>query len=63
MFQKVSGFFGEIVLELKKVTWPARTEVIQAGVVVIIATAFLTVLIFVIDIGNSSLLSVLIRRS
>ena len=63
MFQKVSGFFGEIVLELKKVTWPARTEVIQAGVVVIIATAFLTVLIFVIDIGNSSLLSMLIRRS
>ena len=63
MFQKVSGFFGEIVLELKKVTWPARTEVIQAGMVVIIATAFLTALIFCIDIGNSSLLSVLIRRN
>ncbi len=63
MFQKVSGFFAETVQELKKVTWPERGEVLQAGLVVIIATAFLTVLIFVIDIGNSTLLSYLIRRS
>ncbi len=62
MIQKIGGFFGEIVQELKKVTWPARAEVIQAGIVVIIAAAFLTGLIFVIDFGNSSLLSVLIRR-
>lgn len=61
MFQKVNGFFVEMVQELKKVTWPARTEVIQAGVVVVIATAFLTVLIFGIDLFNSALLSKLIR--
>ncbi len=63
MIQKIGGFFGEMWQELKKVTWPARSEVLQAGMVVVIATAFLTVLIFVIDIGNSSLLSALIRRS
>lgn len=62
MIQKVSGFFAEIMQELKKVTWPARDEVFQAGLVVIIATAFLTVLIFAIDIGNSTLLGQLIRR-
>ena len=63
MFQKINGFFTETFQELKKVTWPARSEVLQAGLVVIIATAFLTVLIFVIDFGNSTLLSQLIRRS
>jgi len=63
MFQKINGFFVETFGELKKVTWPARSEVFQAGLVVIIATAFLTVLIFLIDFGNSSLLSQLIRRS
>lgn len=62
MFQKVSGFFSEIIQELKKVTWPPRTEVFQAGVVVMIATAFLAVLIFVIDLMNSTILSSLIRR-
>ena len=61
MFQKFSGFFVEIFQELKKVSWPPRDEVFQAGLVVVIATAFLTVLIFIIDIGNSSLLSKLIR--
>ncbi len=60
MFQKVSGFFGEIFQELKKVTWPPRAEVFQAGMVVMIATAFLALLIFVIDLGNSTLLGVLI---
>ncbi len=62
MFQKVSGFFGEIAQELKKVTWPPRAEVFQAGMVVMIATAFLALLIFLIDIGNSTVLSFLIRR-
>lgn len=63
MIQKISGFFTETWQELKKVTWPDRAEVLQAGMVVIIATAFLTVLIFVIDICDSSLLNFLIRRS
>jgi len=63
MFQKVSGFFTEIFLELKKVTWPPRSEVFQAGMVVMIATAFLALLIFVIDIANSTVLSFLIRRT
>ncbi len=63
MFQKINGFFAETFQELKKVTWPARTEVFQAALVVIIATAFLTILIFVIDFGNSTLLGQLIRRS
>lgn len=61
MFKKVSGFFSETWLELKKVTWPARSEVLQAGMVVVIATAFLTVLIFAIDLFNSTLLTKLIR--
>lgn len=63
MFQKIGGFFTEIFLELKKVTWPPRSEVFQAGMVVMIATAFLALLIFVIDIANSTVLSFLIRRS
>ncbi len=62
MFQKVSGFFGEIFQELKKVAWPPRAEVFQAGMVVMIATAFLALLIFLIDIGNSAVLGFLIRR-
>lgn len=61
MFQKIGGFFHETVLELKKVTWPPRDEVFQAGLVVVLAAAFLTVLIFGIDFVDSTVLAFLIR--
>ncbi len=58
MFEKIRKFLGEIVAEMKKVTWPTREELKESTKLVIIATFVVTVFIGVVD----QLLTLLIRR-
>jgi preprotein translocase subunit SecE len=51
MATKVGAFLGECLAELKKVVWPARNDVVAAVKVVIISTAFLAVLLGLLDAG------------
>ena len=53
----VVNFFKESKVELKKVTWPTRQELIVNTVVVLLAVAFCSVAIWIID----SIFSVVIR--
>ena len=43
-------FFGEVVTELKKVTWPSKKEVRGTTLVVIITVFFFGVYLFLVDI-------------
>ncbi len=58
MFEKIRKFFGEMVAELKKVTWPTRDELKESTKLVIIATFVVTVFVGLVD----QLLTLLIRR-
>ncbi len=40
-FSKVRIFFGEMIDELKKATWPTKTELRDYTIVVIVATVLL----------------------
>jgi preprotein translocase subunit SecE len=53
----VVSFFKESKVELKKVTWPTRQELIVNTVVVLLAVAFCAAAIWIID----SVFSVVIR--
>lgn len=53
----VVNFFKESKVELKKVTWPTRQELIVNTIVVLLAVAFCSVAIWIID----SIFSVVIR--
>ena len=44
-------FFGEVVGELKKVTWPSREETTRLTILVIVISAVIGVILGVIDIG------------
>jgi len=46
-------FLKEVSLELKKVNWPTRQEMIAYTVVVLVAVVFLTSLVFAMDLGFS----------
>jgi preprotein translocase subunit SecE len=46
-------FIKEVALELKKVNWPTRQEMIAYTVVVLVAVVFLTSLVFAMDLGFS----------
>ncbi len=61
MFKKTIQFFKEVKLELKKVTWPGRKEVINSTIVVLIATTIITIFLYLVDVGLSRLVGIVIK--
>jgi len=47
---RVKQFWHEVALEMKKVSWPARTEVVNTTVIVVVAVFFFAAYLFVADI-------------
>jgi preprotein translocase subunit SecE len=61
--QKVEGaktFFGEVVNEIKKATWPEKQELIESTLVVIVSVVMLSGFVAVCDFGLLSLRKLLI---
>ena len=50
------SFFRDVWLEMKKVSWPARNEVVGTTVVVIVACFLFGFYLFVVDVGLSWML-------
>ena len=64
MIKKIKGlpkFFKEVREELKKVNWSSRQELVAAGIIVIITAGLLTTYIFVVDLGLSRLIRLILR--
>ncbi|MEN6511936.1 MAG: preprotein translocase subunit SecE [Chloroherpetonaceae bacterium] len=49
MFKKIKKFFNDVVIEMKKVSWPTRDQLRESTRVVIISTLLITAFILVID--------------
>jgi preprotein translocase subunit SecE len=49
----IRNFWHEVVLEMKKVSWPTRQEVINTTLIVVIAIFFFAAYLFVADIALS----------
>ena len=49
MIEKTRMFFTESVQELRKVTWPARKEVLASTAVVLVVSVFFMLLIALVD--------------
>lgn len=61
MFGKIKNFFTEVKVELGKVSWSTRQELIGATTVVIVITLIMTVYIGIVDLAFSRLLTILIK--
>jgi preprotein translocase subunit SecE len=61
MFAKITKFISEVVVELKKVSWSTRSELIQSTQVVLLSTALLGLFIAVVDVVISQLVGVVIK--
>lgn len=61
MIAKTKKFLTEVKVELKKVAWPTRKELIGATVVVIVAIALLATYIGVVDLILSKVVSLVVR--
>jgi len=63
MIKKTRRFLKEVVLELKKVSWSTRQEIIGSTIAVIILVAMLAIFIGTCDIVLSKLVGLVIRRT
>jgi preprotein translocase subunit SecE len=46
---RVSRFFNEVVVELRKVSWPTRNQLLQATAIVLVAVAIIAAYFAVLD--------------
>ena len=61
MFGKVGIFFSEVTVELKKVSWPTKNELIGSTSVVIISVAIMALYIGICDFIFSKAIHLVIR--
>jgi preprotein translocase subunit SecE len=61
VFKKIIDYIKSVYLEMRKVTWPTRSELMSSTVVVIIVSVFVAVVIFILDTFFSSVLGLILR--
>ncbi|UVI29831.1 preprotein translocase subunit SecE [Paenibacillus spongiae] len=59
-FGSTFSFFSESFAELKKVRWPSRKELTSYTLVVLFTIVLVTVYFWVLDIGISSLVELIV---
>jgi preprotein translocase subunit SecE len=55
-------FFGDVIAELRKVTWPSREEAFRLTGIVIAFTVVVAIILGVVDYGFSKLMSLILLR-
>jgi len=58
---KVAKFVNEVKLELKKVSWSTRRELINSTIMVLVSVAILTVFIALCDLVWSTIVNFIVR--
>ncbi len=58
MIKKARKFIEEVNIEMKKVTWPEREQLIQSTIVVLVISGLFTIFIFLADTIISKLMNI-----
>ncbi|MGB9716684.1 MAG: preprotein translocase subunit SecE [Thermodesulfovibrionales bacterium] len=61
MINKIKEFFREVKIELKKVVFPSRDELIGSTWVVIITVIIISLFLGVVDLGLTKLVGLALR--
>ena len=61
MIGKIRKFIGEVIVELKKVSWPTKKELVDATWLVIVSSVMLGLFIGTTDFVLSKFVDLLIR--
>jgi preprotein translocase subunit SecE len=62
MANKFVGFFNDVKLEMGKVSWSTRDELIGSTIVVIVSLAILSIFIGICDVVLSSAVNIIMSR-
>lgn len=60
-FDKAKQYFLEVRVELKKVTWLKRAEVMSVTAVVLITVFIIAIFLGIVDIGLANIIKKIIR--
>ncbi len=60
VWNTIKQFYKDVIIEMKKVIWPSRTDVVNYTVVVLITVAVVATFILVLDLVFSKLLGLII---
>ncbi|NCO84066.1 MAG: preprotein translocase subunit SecE [Nitrospirae bacterium CG_4_10_14_3_um_filter_44_29] len=61
MFNRIKEFFKEVKIEIKKVVYPSKDELVGSTWVVIITVVLVSLFLGVVDLGLSKVVSRLLR--
>jgi preprotein translocase subunit SecE len=61
MIAKFNKFLAEVVVELKKVSWSTKQELIDSTWVVFVSSAALAVFIWIIDLFLSKIIGLILK--
>ena len=61
MFGRIKNFFREVKIELKKVVFPSRDEVVGSTKIVVVLTIIIAVFLYSIDLILSTLVGMLLK--
>ncbi|MBI4823971.1 MAG: preprotein translocase subunit SecE [Nitrospirae bacterium] len=61
MFKRIKEFFKEVKIEVKKVVYPSKDELIGSTWVVIVTVLIMAVFLGLVDIGLSKLVRMVLR--
>ena len=60
MIQKISQYFNGIQIEMKKVTWLSKQEMMGSTLIVGVFSVLIAIFLFIVDFGVSQFISRLI---
>ena len=60
MIQKISQYFNAVQIEMKKVTWLSKQEMMGSTVIVGVFSVLIAIFLFIVDFGVSQFISRLI---
>jgi len=61
VINKIIEYIKGVYLEMKRVSWPTRNEIVSSTVIVILVSVFVALVIFVLDRIFTALLGIVIR--
>jgi preprotein translocase subunit SecE len=61
MVEKIKEFFREVKIEIKKVVYPSREELMGSTWVVIVTAIVISVFLGIVDLGLSKIVKVALR--
>ncbi|PAE36947.1 preprotein translocase subunit SecE [Bacillus sp. 7884-1] len=59
--QRLKKFFSDVLLEMRKVSWPKRKELTRYTITVLTTVAFFAIFFGVVDLGISELIRVILE--